>query len=703
MKTGSFDENNTLLKSGRLRLKLFPNPFINKHFSQELILKDGYVNVQCGEGRLKTNVKIWVDVFHPVIHLDIKSNSKLSAEVVYENWRFQDRLQTGKENNANSWKWAKHVSVITKKDEFDYSNNQILFYHRNESPTVFDASIKQQGLDSVKTNLFNPLENLTSGGILFGKNFIKGKTGEGIYLNTAFKSWSLKSKYPDRNHSINIVLHNSQTKDLDSWKNELNSVVTKSHDSPTASISWWNEYWNRSYILINPNNINKEDEAWQVGQNYQLFRYMLGCNAKGSYPNKFNGGLFTVDPVFTDSTIKGTPDHRNWGGGTFTAQNQRLVYWPMLKSGDADLMKPQFDFYNRLLPTALLRTKIYWGHAGANFNEQIETFGLPNPTEYGWKRPPGFDSGLEYNAWLEYEWDTVLEFCLMILQSKSYAGANIKTYLPLIQNSLRFFDEHYQYLSKQRSSKPLDGKGQLILFPGSAAETFKMAYNPSSTIAALKTVTENLLHIGGDYLSKEERIYFSGFLNRLPPLPFMHNNGNTTIAPAIVWSRVNNVETPQLYPVFPWGIFGIGKPGLDIAINTYQLDTFALKFRSHTGWKQDNIFAARLGLTEEAKRLTLLKLKNSERRFPAFWGPGFDWVPDHNWGGSGMIGLQEMLLQTADDKIYLFPAWPKEWNVHFKIHAPRQTTIEAILEKGKIISLNVFPWFREKDIVILLK
>jgi len=348
MKTGSFDENNTLLKSGRLRLKLFPNPFINKHFSQELILKDGYVNVQCGEGRLKTNVKIWVDVFHPVIHLDIKSNSKLSAEVVYENWRFQDRLQTGKENNANSWKWAKHVSVITKKDEFDYSNNQILFYHRNESPTVFDASIKQQGLDSVKTNLFNPLENLTSGGILFGKNFIKGKTGEGIYLNTAFKSWSLKSKYPDRNHSINIVLHNSQTKDLDSWKNELNSVVTKSNDSPTASISWWNEYWNRSYILINPNNINKEDEAWQVGQNYQLFRYMLGCNAKGSYPNKFNGGLFTVDPVFTDSTIKGTPDHRNWGGGTFTAQNQRLVYWPMLKSGDADLMKPQFDFYNRL-------------------------------------------------------------------------------------------------------------------------------------------------------------------------------------------------------------------------------------------------------------------------------------------------------------------------------------------------------------------
>ena len=38
-------------------------------------------------------------------------------------------------------------------------------------------------------------------------------------------------------------------------------------------------------------------------------------------------------------------------------------------------------------------------------------------------------------------------------------------------------------------------------------------------------------------------------------------------------------------------------------------------------------------------------------------------------GGSGMIGLQEMLLQTNGEQILLFPAWPKEWNVHFKLHA----------------------------------
>ena len=171
-----------------------------------------------------------------------------------------------------------------------------------------------------------------------------------------------------------------------------------------------------------------------------------------------------------------------------------------------------------------------------------------------------------------------------------------------------------------------------------------------------------------------------------------------TISPAKSWERINNIETPQLYPVFPWRIYGVGKENLEIARDTYFYDPDALKFRSHTGWKQDNIWAACLGLTEEAKSLSLAKLSDGPHRFPAFWGPGYDWTPDHNWGGSGMIGLQEMLLQTNGAQILLFPAWPKEWNVHFKLHAPGNTTVEATLKDGKVTDLKVSPENRKKDI-----
>ena len=89
---------------------------------------------------------------------------------------------------------------------------------------------------------------------------------------------------------------------------------------------------------------------------------MLGCNAYGNVPTKFNGGLFTFDPLHIDPKQAFTPDYRKWGGGTMTAQNQRLVYWPMLKSGDSDMMPAQFDFYNRMLKNAELRSRVYWRH-----------------------------------------------------------------------------------------------------------------------------------------------------------------------------------------------------------------------------------------------------------------------------------------------------------------------------------------------------
>ena len=310
---------------------------------------------------------------------------------------------------------------------------------------------------------------------------------------------------------------------------------------------------------------------------------------------------------------------------------------------------------------------------------------MPNPAEYGTKRPDYFDKGVEYNAWLEYEWDTVLEFCQMILETRNYRKVDITAYLPLIESTLTFFEEHYRYLATRRGAKALDGEGHLILFPGSACETYKMTNNASSTIAALRTVLEA-------YGKKPE------MLSIIPPLPFRTLEGKQMISPAKTWERINNVETPQLYPVFPWRIYGVAREDLEIARNTYLYDPDALRFRSHVGWKQDNIWAACLGLTDEAVRLSALKLADGPFRFPAFWGPGYDWAPDHNWGGSGMIGLQEMLLQAVGEKIHLFPAWPIEWNVHFKLHAPGNTTVEAELKDGELVGLTVIPEERRKDI-----
>lgn len=705
-KTGAFDENNTLLKLGRIRLHLYPNPFEGQKFRQELQLDKGHIVVKGEHKGVKAEVLVWVDVFSPNVHIEVKANRKIDVEAAYESWRFQDLFPKKKENNANSWKWAPPKPVVTPKDQIEVAANNIVFYHQNQDSTAFDIVVNQQGLATIKDSLYNPLKKLISGGLVQGRDFVYTGQRSGSYMNTPYRSWILKSKTAKTDHALQVTLHVGQETEQHAWKTALKELAAT---KPTlvsrkqATESWWKSFWNRSHIVIQPGEKDPNDTAWQVGRNYQLFRFMLACNAYGDYPTKFNGGLFTYDPVSIDSSLNFTPDFRNWGGGTHTAQNQRLVYWPMLKSGDFDMLPAQFKFYQRILKNAEWRSKFYWGHAGASFTEQIENFGLPNPAEYNWKRPKDFDKGLEYNAWLEYEWDTVLEFCMMMLETERYQGADIHAYIPFIESCLRFFDEHYQYRARQRGSKVLDDQGHLVLYPGSSAETYKMAYNSATTIAALQQVTQRMLTLPETLVDPTLKSYLQGFLTRIPPLPLRELNGKTLLAPAQQWARVNNTESPQLYAVYPWGIYGIGKPDLATAINTYKDDPDVLKFRSHIGWKQHNIFAARLGLTEEAKELTVLKLKDADRRFPTFWGPGFDWVPDHNWGGSGMIGLQEMLLQATDDKIYLFPAWPKDWDVDFKLHAPNQTIVEGRLKNGQLIELKVFPKEREAAIVNLLK
>ncbi|MFO7658020.1 MAG: DUF5703 domain-containing protein [Bacteroidales bacterium] len=701
-RSGTFDENNGFLKIGRVRIKMNPGLINGKIFRQELDLKKGNITISCSDGITEASVLIWADVFNPVIHVELSSTRPIEIEAIYENWRYHDLPVRKSESFANSYKWSSRDSLKTLQDEIQFRQGNVLFYHRNKAETVFDVTVNQQALNEVKDQLYNPLKNLTFGGMMTGVNMKTAGTLDGKYLDTGYKGWKLISQGASKSHHVCIYLHTARTQTPEEWEDGLDKMIkqySKSEKQAYAkTVAWWQNYWNRSFIVIQPDSASRNSTEWQAGRNYQLFRYMLGCNAYGEYPTKFNGGLFTYDPRFTDSTRNFTPDYRNWGGGTFTAQNQRLVYFPMLKSGDCDMMKSQFDFYLRILKNAELRSEVYWNHQGACFTEQMENFGLPNCSEYGWNRPDWFDKGVEYNAWLEYQWDTALEFCLMILETERYAGKDIKDYIPLIESCLTFFNEHYQYLAKKRGIKTFDGKGKLILYPGTACETYKMAYNPASTIAALQTVLSRLMELPDKYIDAQAKENWRVMLDRIPPIPFREINGHKTIAPAMLWERVNNTETPQLYPVFPWGIYGIGKPDIELALNTWKHDPDAIRFRSHVGWKQDNIFAARLGLTKEASELTLLKLKDSGRRFPAFWGPGFDWVPDHNWGGSGMIGLQEMLMQVHDKEIYLFPAWPQSMDVHFKLHAPYNTTVEGILKGGKLESLKVFPEARIKDI-----
>ena len=110
---------------------------------------------------------------------------------------------------------------------------------------------------------------------------------------------------------------------------------------------------------------------------------------------------------------------------------------------------------------------------------------------------------------------------------------------------------------------------------------------------------------------------------------------------------------------------------------------------------------ALLGMTDEAHRQLLAKVANKHpnHRFGAMWGPNYDWLPDQTLGGNLMLTLQYMLLQADRDKIYLLPAWPKNWDVRFRLRAPRNTVVECVYRDGKVRKLTVTPSSRAADVV----
>mgnify|MGYP002064222217 CR=1 FL=1 len=89
--------------------------------------------------------------------------------------------------------------------------------------------------------------------------------------------------------------------------------------------------------------------------------------------------------------------------------------------------------------------------------------------------------------------------------------------------------------------------------------------------------------------------------------------------------------------------------------------------RGHFGWRQDDIFMAYLGLAGDARDgiVQRARRKHGASRFPVFWGPNYDWVPDQDHGGVLLKALQAMILQAEGKQIFLAPAWPKDWNVKF--------------------------------------
>ena len=617
-KQDSWSEAGRLLKVGCVRVHLAPNPFTREtRFRQTLNLADGCIDLSAGD----VTMKLWVDANAPVIRLDVRSSGKrmlsvsnngMRPEKVYMNRRDFELGDTFR-GLANA-----PFEVSEDPDLVLDAPGVILWAHHN-SRSFYDEVLSRQHAAPLTGRYEDPYLNRTFGAAVSGKGMVKDDAR------------TLVSAAPAKAFSVEVAVL-TEVAPVEQWQADVLALLGSKADYK-AHVGWWRAFWNRSWVFI-----TGDPEAENLTRSWLLQRFMMACQGRGAWPVKFNGGSLTFDYGRYDA------DHRRWGPG-FWHQNQRLMYWPLLASGDDDLLRPWFDYYMGLLDFQREVTALQFGHGGAYFPETMNPFGLYIQDDWGWDNPGKASD----TRWIRYHWSGGLEMLSMMIDAYQYTQdeAFAQEYvIPFAAQVLRFFAEHWPRINHT-----------INFIPANSIEQFWDCLNPTDYIAGIRYDIAELRKIPGvpaELLSEWDALEAA-----VPEIPVRDGR----ILPAWEYGVGRNAENPELYAIFPFRLYGKGN---ELAIKTYQTRVFK---DSPACWSQDNIQAALLGLPADAARFCVKKahtLEPSGVSFPAFWRAGGDWIPDLDNGGSLAMGLQYMLL-SPDGEVK--PACPENWKVDFKLRA----------------------------------
>jgi alpha-L-fucosidase 2 len=685
----AWTEMGKLVKLGRVRIRLTPNPFAGSgDFSQVLHLEDGSIEIQRGEN----TARIWIDANHPALHVEEHTDNPATMQVSLETWRKNETLHEGSAEKAGMNELASDDYPVDFEADtvLAAEAHSIAWYHFNEK-SIYPTTLEQEHLTSLIGKYPDPLLHRCFGALI---------TGTGLVSKD---DRTLVSK-PRKNFRVDLVaLVERNASSGSAWRTQLMQSLPEANPNHLDAVRdahqrWWREFWDRSWIEV-----KGDEQAQEVSQGFAIQRYMMAASSRGELPVKFNGGIFTVghemeDGVRSDSGNH-NPDYRGWGN-CYWNQNNRLLYWPLVATGDYDLLQPWFHMYTADLPFEKDRTELYYHHPGASYPETMFFWGLPSVKDFGWNNPT---TEIE-SRWQRYHIQGSLEVISEMLDYYDYSGDvgfAKDSIIPVADAVVAYYDQHW----------PRGADGKIRMSPTQSLETYQLiAVNPTPDIAGLRSVIPRLMKLPSTVIMPDQRAALEKTLHDLPSLPEGKTgangktppngkgdpNGTTILLPAEEYGKTGNSENPELYVTFPYHLYGVGKPDLKLVRDTFQ----ARRSPQDTCWGQDGTESAVLGLTDEAQKAAIAEFTNyGDQRFKWFWKPAHDWIPDLDNGGSGMITLEEMLLQPDGKKLILLPAWPSNWSADFKLHAPLETTVEGHVEKGKITRLVVQPESRAKDVV----
>ena len=407
-----------------------------------------------------------------------------------------------------------------------------------------------------------------------------------------------------------------------------------------AHRTWWNDFWNRSFIEIPDKTI---EQCW-----YASWYIMGSCSRAGKVAPGLWGNWLTVNNPM-------------WHGDFHLNYNFQAPFYGLYSANHADTTLPFYDAMNQSIPRGKKITAAK-GWKGLHLPVSIGPWGMcPEGDDCDW----GQRSNAAYSALL-YIWHW------QHTQDKEWLKTTGYTF---VRETAAFWED---YLKLEN--------GRYVIYNDSIHEGSGPDMNAILSLGLVKTLFNNMIPMSEALgVDADKRAQWRDIAEKLSAFPLQEKDGKTVFRYSEKGMEWCGDNTLGIQHIFPAGAIGLDSDPKLLEIAHNMINAMS-RWRDYNGSSSWYAACARVGY--EPKKI-LFELNNmySHHTMPnkllTFGGGGIENV-------SPALGVTEMLMQSHESVIRFFPCWPKDQDARFgTLRATGAFLVSAELKGGIVFGVKI--------------
>jgi hypothetical protein len=404
--------------------------------------------------------------------------------------------------------------------------------------------------------------------------------------------------------------------------------------------SWWSPFWSRSSIEI-PDKVI--ENHWYCAQ-----YIMASCSRAGKVaPGLWGNWVTTEEPM--------------WNGDFHLNYNFEAPFYSVYAANHPATALPFFDAMTQSIPAGQLNAAKR-GWKGVHFPASIGPWGM---------RPEGDDSDYGQRSNAAY---AALNFIWYYQYTQDKEWLKVTGY-PYLREVEKFWTDYLKFEN-----------GRYVIYNDSIHENSGPDFNPLLSLGLVRTLYQNMLVMSEDLdVDESLRPKWQDILAKISDWPLQEQDGKTIFRyteKGMAWNKGNTLGIQQ---IFPAGAIGLDSSPKELEISRNMIDAMA-RWDDQNGACSWYTACARVGYPPEVILAHLRKLYDRSS------------MPNGllNFGAGGIenvspsLAVSEMLLQSYDGVLRLFPCWPTNLDARFEtLRAVGAFLVSAEMKSGAITGVKI--------------